>query len=946
MSELPTGTVTFLFTDIEGSTRLLQQLGDRYADVLAEHQRLLRGAFQEKGGREVDTQGDAFFYAFDRARDAVFGATNAQKAINGHSWPDGVSLRVRMGLHTGEPIRTEVGYVGMDVHRSARICSAGHGGQILLSQATRGLIENDMPEGVSLRDLGEHRLKDLQHPEQVFQLVTSDLPTDFPALKSLDTLPNNLPLQLTSFIGREKEIAEVKQLFITTRLLTLTGSGGCGKTRLGLQVVADLLEEFPDGVWVVELAPLSDPGLVPQEVASVLEVSEMPDRSLLDALSNYLRTKQLLLMLDNCEHLIETCTKLSDTLLHSCPNLKILVASREALGIAGESTYRVPSLSLPDPVGASLVSALMQYEAVRLFIDRAIAGVSTFTVTDDNAPALAQICRRLDGIPLAIELAAARVKVLSVEQITKRLDDRFRLLTGGSRTALPRQQTLRAMIDWSYNQLSEKERVLFNRTSVFMGGWTLEAVEAICSDESIEEYEVLDTLTGLVDKSLLVAEERKGEKRYSLLETVRQYARDKLLESGEAEVLRERHLEWYLGLAEKAEPELEGPDQVEWIDRLELELDNLRVALEWSLGSKGKPEEGDPIRSRSDPHSPNGEREEAEQGLRLGMAIAHFFYKRGYLSEGREWLERLLAMTGSAVSASPLTVVRVKALDAAGSLALFQLDHAAARAFMKESLGLKREHGDKHGVASSLSNLGMVAQYEGDYSQAMVLLEESLAIGRSLGDTKIIAESLMQRGVMAHYQGDYATARRHLEESLAVSRTSNDRDVSPPLGALGYLALDQGDYTRARTAFEERLAIWQEVGYERHIALSVSSLGSLALAEGDYVTARVRFEESLTIWSETGDRGGIAFLLAVFAELAIAEAQPWRALRLAGVAAMLREKHGTPLALGLRAKLEHTLHLVKSAYSGEDEETAWAEGRAMSMEEAISFALEKGGKDA
>ena len=581
--DLPTGTVTFLFTDIEGSTHLLQQLGDDYAGVLAQHQRLLRDAFGENGGHEVDTQGDSFFIAFGGARDAAAAAIAAQRAIATHPWPEGVSLRVRMGLHTGEAaIREDGGYVGIDVHRSARICSAGHGSQILLSQATRSLIENELPEGASLQSLGEHRLKDLQHPEQIFQLSHRDLPSDFPPLKSLDDLPNNLPIQLTSFIGRESEIAEVEGLLAETRFLTLTGSGGCGKTRLGLQVAAGLVEQFPDGVWVVELASLSDPDLVPQETASVLGVREGQSGSLMDTLLNYLKSRGMLLMLDNCEHLIDACRTLADTLLRSCPNLKILAASREALGIAGERAWRVPSLSLPDPQNLETLKAstLTQYEAVRLFIDRAVAVQSSFAVTERNASALAQLCHRLDGIPLALELAAARAKVLSVEEISARLDDRFRLLTGGSRTALPRQQTLRSAIDWSYNQLSEKERVLFNRTSVYMGGWTLAAAEAICAGGEIEEYNILDLLTSLVDKSLVVTKEEEGRTRYYLLETVRQYARDKLLESGEGVDLRNHHLEWYLDLAERSEPGLRGPDQVEWQKRLEIEHDNLRTALE------------------------------------------------------------------------------------------------------------------------------------------------------------------------------------------------------------------------------------------------------------------------------------------------------------------------------------------------------------------------------
>ena len=755
MGSLPTGTVTFLFTDIETSTRLLVQLGDRYADLLVEHHRLLRAAFQARGGREVDTQGDAFFVSFARAKDAVLAATAAQKAINRHTWSDGVSVRVRMGLHTGEPISSEIGYVGMDVHRSARICSAGHGGQILLSQATGALVQNDLPQGASLRDLGKHRLKDLQHPEQVFQLLHPDLPTDFPPLKSLDALPNNLPIQLTSFIGREKEIEEVKNSFTKTRLLTLTGSGGCGKTRLGLQALADLVDEFPDGVWVVELAPLSDPGLVAQEVASVLGIREesgsllmgegspealsgiSDDFPLTSKLTEYLGPKQLLLMLDNCEHLIETCATLSDTLLRSCPSLRILVASREALGIAGESTYRVPSLSLPDPKnlpeGTDLVSTLATYEAIGLFIDRAVAVQPTFALTNDNATSVAQVCHRLDGIPLAIELAAARVRVLPVEQIIKRIDDRFRLLTGGSRTALPRQQTLRATMDWSYNLLTDAERVLLNRLSVFAGGWMLPAAEAVCAGDSIEEDEVLDLLTNLADKSLVVVEEKSGEGRYRLLETVRQFSRDKLVESGEGERVRNQHLDFFLRLAEQAEPEFRGPDQIVWLGRLEEEHSNLMAALDWSKIGEGS----------------------LESGLRLAGALWYFFRVRVYRynSEYLEMLEELLSVS-SGISDS----VRAKAFGAAGLLAHQRRSFGRATAFYEESIALSHQTGDKWVEAFALVCLVVLLSEQRDYDRSEALHNESLALFRELEDKWGIAFSSRNFGSWLHNQGDYDRA--------------------------------------------------------------------------------------------------------------------------------------------------------------------------------------------
>ncbi|HEV2238806.1 MAG TPA: AAA family ATPase, partial [Ktedonobacterales bacterium] len=561
-------------------------------------------------------------------------------------------------------------YIGLDVHRAARIAAAGQGGQVLLSQTTRDLVEEDLPEGAALRALGAHRLKDLQRPEELWQVVLPDLPADFPPLATLDRHAHNLPIQLTSFIGREREVAEVTQLLATARLVTLTGSGGCGKTRLALRAGADALDRFDDGVWLVELAPLADPAHVTQAVATALGVPAEPGRPLLATLTEHLRARHLLLVLDNCEHLVAACAGLADALLHACPHLTILATSREPLVIEGEHSFHVPSLGLPEAGQTPTLARVAACEAARLLIERATAAQPDFALTERNATAVEQLCRRLDGIPLALELAAARVRALTVEQVAQRLDDRFHLLTGGSRKALPRQQTLRALIDWSHDLLTPAERTLFRRLAVFAGGWTLEAAEEVCSGDVVAPTDVLDLLARLVDKSLVLADEQQAAARYHLLETVRQYAGEKLLEAGEAESLRDRHLTCFLALAEEAHSHSGTVEQYAWARRLAAEYDNLRTALEWS---------------RAQPS-------ETELELRLAGAMMFAWLAFGHLSAGRAALEQALARSNPHAR----TQARARALAMAGQLAGMQMDVAAASALHSESVAIYRELGDKH----------------------------------------------------------------------------------------------------------------------------------------------------------------------------------------------------------------------------------------------------------
>ncbi|HKY50325.1 MAG TPA: adenylate/guanylate cyclase domain-containing protein, partial [Candidatus Limnocylindria bacterium] len=619
---LPTGTVTFLFTDIEGSTRLWQVYPTAMKEALARHHALLQHAVDSHDGYLFQIVGDAICAAFRSAADGLGAALTAQHALARESWGQTGPLRVRMALHTGFADVRAGEYKsgeyasGLTLSRTSRLLSAGHGGQILLSHATEELVRDDLPPTVGLRDLGERRLRDLIRAERIFQAVDPGLPSEFPPLKTLDATPNNLPIQVTSFVGREREIRDVTGLLKDTRLLTLLGPGGTGKTRLSLQVAANLIDGYADGVWFVEFAPLYDPELVPQAVASTLGVREEPGRPALTTLSEYLRRRTVLLILDNCEHLIDACARLADALLRSCPGVNVLTSSREALGTAGEVTYRVPSLSLPDPRQLPSLERLADYEAVRLLVERASAVKPGFKITDANAAAAVQICQRLDGIPLAIELAAARLKDLSPREIAAHLDERFRLLTAGSRTAMPRHQTLRGLIDWSYELLPEFERALLRRVSVFAGGWHLAAAEAVDPD-------ALDLLGRLVDKSLVVADEEDGETRYGLLETIRQYGLEKLRETSDEPMVRDRHRDFYVALVESSAPNLQGPDQATWLARLETEHDNVRAALRWSL-------EGGNV----------------EAAFRLGAALDSFWDTRGHISEGRQWIEQIVARAG------------------------------------------------------------------------------------------------------------------------------------------------------------------------------------------------------------------------------------------------------------------------------------------------------------
>jgi non-specific serine/threonine protein kinase len=698
---------------------------------------------------------------------------------------------------------------------------------------------------------------------------------EFPGTPEHGRPPNNLPLQLSSFIGRGREVVEVETLLSDHRLLTLTGPGGSGKTRLALAVASEVVEDFRDGAWLVELAPLSDPDLVAQAVAQALGVREAPGRPLIGVLLEHLESRRALLVLDNCEHLIDACATLADTLLGFCPRVRILATSREPLGIGGENTWLVPSLSLPDPEHPPAFESLTDYEAIRLFVERAGAVASAFELTEQNVPVVARLCHRLEGMPLAIELAAARVRVLSVEQICSRLEDSFVLLTGGNRNTLPRQRTLRAAIDWSHVLLDDKEQALFRRLSVFTGSFDLDAAEEVCGGENLEHDEVLDQLTSLVDKSLVEVAERDGAARYRLLETVRQYAREKLEGSGEKPSIRRRHAGFFLELAERVEPKINGKDREFWLGRLDTDHDNLRSALAWSQKTA-----------------------EAETALRLAGALSWFWFHREYWSEWRRWLDGALAIRES----------------------VGEPTHAAAK-------------------AKALSGGGFLAWMQGDQQTARSKLEESVALWREVGDRQGLAQALRFLSGSFESQGDYAAARPLAEESVELFREGEDTfGLGITLSRLGITALAQGDHAAARAALEEGVAICREIGDDWALALALRNLGIGALREGDLEEAVARLAESLKVLRETGNPLYMQNLELLAAAVSM-RGDHRRAAILFGAAEALREGVGTFVLPLYRAEYDRG---VAATRDGLDEATlsaAWSEGRAMTPDEAIEYAL-------
>jgi predicted ATPase/class 3 adenylate cyclase len=1012
-SSLPNGTVTFLFFELEGGAGLHDSHVGGYREATVRCHKLLRDAVETHGGTVFETGGDAIYAAFAAPGAAVEAALAGQTGLREETCCSADRLRARVGIHTGEVARVGTHYFGAAVHWCTRITAAAHRGQVLISEATAAMVRDALPAGADIHELGIHRLRDVPRPERLFQLVHPALDATFPPLRASGAQPHNLPRQLTNLVGRNHEAAEVRLLLTEAPLVTLAGPGGSGKTRLALRVAQDLLAaaestsagmsdagvsealDITDGVWFADLAPLVDGALVPQAVAAAIGIQEVPGQPLAATLLQALSQRALLLVLDNCEHLLDACAPLVEAMLRAAPRLLVLATSREPLRAAGEVVYRVPPLAIPDPTRPGPLENIVRSPASRLFVERARAVSPTFTVTAQNAAAVAQVCARLDGLPLAIELAAARVKVLSVEQIAARLDDRFRLLTDGGRTAGRRHQTLRAALDWSHDLLTPAEGALFRRLSVFPGGWTLEAAEAVAYDQSrgestgysagqrnpasgsIAAGDVLDLLASLIDKSLVVAgtgddvtgmleTAGDGAPRYRFPETIRQYALERLQQSGDAIQAGEAHAAYFLALAERVAPELQRRQQAQWHERLEVEHDNLRAALAWYV-----------------------ERGDAMQALRLAGALHWFWYRQRHWDEGYTWPARVLALP----AAKAPTPMRAAVLEGGALFAMWR-DPDAAQAMWEESIAISMEAGDSSRAALTSSYLAWMHVRRRQLAEARHRAEAAHALARQSGNPSAISNALALLAAVASMQGEHSLARARHEEALVLRRATDN------VGALSLLLLDMakaafraGDSQRTRDYAEDALRTAREAGIRQAVEEELRLIVRVALAQGDLVAAETRaaelvahmrgrgrgaevdalpvlgqvaqaagdttratalYREALelarrlpgadetqpALYRDTGDQPGVALALEGTATLIVPQ-QPALALGLAAAAAALRDREQQPLTPAEDEALRRQLAQAVSHFGAGG---VWPDlvssGTAMTVKEAIGLALE------
>ncbi|MGB8908694.1 MAG: tetratricopeptide repeat protein [Candidatus Cybelea sp.] len=892
-SSRPSGTVTFLFSDIEGSVQRWERDRDAMATALARHNELLRTGIEAHGGYVFKTMGDAFYAAFAAAPEAIAAALHAQRALAAEDFSAVGGIRVRMALHAGYAEEHGGDYVGPALNRVARLVAIGYGGQVLISAAAAELLRDSVLDGVELRDLGAHRLKDLARPERIYQLRAPDLLDEFPPVRSLEYLPNNLPQQLTSFVGRAGLLAELEERLNEYRLVTLVGTGGSGKTRCAIQTAAELLDRYADGVWMVELAPISDPALVTTTIAQVLGVREVRNEELLTTLLAYLEQRQMLLVLDNCEHLVDEARRVAGAILGACAGVRILATSREQLGIAGEHVVRMPSLEVSD--------------AVELFVDRARASDDRFALTNENAPLVSEICRRLDGIPLAVELAAARVKLLSPKQLTEKLNERFRVLTSGDRSALPRHQTLRATIDWSFDLLDEDARALFRKLAIFVGGWTWAAATAICVDDS-DEWEVLAALSSLVDKSLVAVEPEDEERRYDMLVSIREYARERLVEANEREAAATKHAHFYAAFVHDLAPLAQELEDAQWRQLFASELDNVRAAIDWTIFRK---------------HDP-----------RLGLQLLSEIEWPELIvtpHEALRWFESALALEDQAPS--DLVLARL-------------LRHSVVLEWMtgqptdhREQLALRavevaRRAGDCDEVARTLGYLGATYGHQGRFDDAEQAFAQAYAAPEQL--SRLATNAVLRMWAASSLQrGDVAVARRRFSEVARLERPGSEAHASALLN-LGELEFAAGNVDAARTAAREAKATYAGIG-SVYIVLLLSNLAAYAMAVDDLEEARVHLREALQLQPKSG-RGWLASVIEAHALLAALSGDYERAALLAGFSENVYRARGEVRQHTERTGYKRLMKRLTEVYSAEEIASRMDTGGRLSEKEALALA--------
>jgi predicted ATPase/class 3 adenylate cyclase/Flp pilus assembly protein TadD len=911
----PSGTVTFLFTDIEGSTRLWEEYPDLAGAAIIRHDTLLRTTIEYHKGYVFKTVGDAFCAAFTTAAAAVAAAVAAQRALAATPWPAPVGpIQVRMGLHTGMAEERDGDYFGPNLNRVARLMSAGHGGQILLSRATEELVRDRLPPGVTLRNLGEQRLKDLIRPESIFQVVAPDMVNEFPPLKTLERKTHNLPRETTAFIGRERETAALIDLLRQREvaLVTLTGYPGVGKTRLSLHVVEALREEFAEGIWFIEFSAISDPAEVAGTIMDTLHVREVGGSPPLETLTGYLQDKQILLVLDNFDRVVAAGPAII-TLLENAPGLKMLISSGTALEVQGEHIYRVASLSLPNMRQPLRAAELLQYEAVRLFVERAGEITPGFALTDATATAIAGICVRLDGLPLALELAAARTRLLTPQAILARLDHRLNLLTGGPRDLPARHRTLRAALTWSHELLDPSAQILFRRLALFPDGATLEAIEAVCITPGANE-DVLNDLNSLVTHSLVQRKEQDyDETRFTMLETIREYAAEQLQGSGEIETLMPRYVAYYRTRAEAAERGWEGADQAVWMARMEMDHSNVRAALQWTYDQRW-----------------------IAEGLALAAALYRPWWTHGHTREGQEWLAAFLAHADEQPPAA-----RARALQGAGTLARGQDNYSQSAAWLEEAVAIYRQENNLPALAGSLIGLTWTYYYQGIQTPAMQYGQESLAITRQLGHPTGIAAALHATGWVALSANDDQEAERAFNEALTLSRQfNNSRAVANILNSLGEVARLRGDLALARARYGESLKLHRNAHQPLNLAMTLHNLGHVSVDEDHLPEAAAYFHEALHLFYEIGNKIGIAQCLLGLGVVANAGGHPERAAHLFAAGEALREQVGVPLHVADQAEV--SAHIARAQAQADPEQWASgvAAGQAMTLEQAVLYGLE------